>query len=167
MGSSHKETRARTFFHLHGCHCRYPPCLVFNLQDAEGTREEAERLVSKCLLQDLGGGVYRTHDLVLEFLKVKIKADADKAKQTALLQAQYLRRLDVVKGYRSWKHGAVGQDLLTLAALWRSAEELSGDHDLQLASYRASLEGLASCKATESVADSYWSVGLLFTRQVR
>ena len=48
------------------------------MQDDEGTREEADGLVSKSLLQDVGGGGYRMHDLVLGFMKIKIKADGEK-----------------------------------------------------------------------------------------
>ncbi|CAN0477263.1 unnamed protein product, partial [Ectocarpus sp. 12 AP-2014] len=49
--------------------------MLLNLWETDdtGTREEAEHLVTKCLLQDVGGGGYRVHDLVLDFVKVTIK----------------------------------------------------------------------------------------------
>lgn len=137
------------------------------LQDTEGTRETAESLVSKCLLQDVGGGGYRVHDLVLEFLQMKIKADVGLVGDATALQAQFLARLDVVKSYRDPKHGAADQGLFVLGALWRSVEKLSGDLGLEAESYRASLGELESCEATADVARSYSSVGSLFHLQVR
>eukprot|EP00903_Cladosiphon_okamuranus_P006980 g6793.t1 len=72
---------------------------LWGTKDMEGTREEAEGLVRKSLLQDMGGGRYRVHDLVLEFVKIKIKADADMVGEATASQAQYLARLDVVESY--------------------------------------------------------------------
>lgn len=140
---------------------------MFNLQDEEGTRDVAEGLVSKCLVQDVGLGGYRVHDLVLEFLKDNIKADAEMVKKATAQQAQYLRRLDVLKSYGDPEHGAGSQGLFLLGALWRSVEELSRDPELEVASYRASLGELESCKRTADVASSYSSVGFLFQIQVR
>lgn len=137
------------------------------LQDAEGTRDEARGLVSKCLLQDVGGGGYRVHDLVLDFVKLKIKADAEMAGKATALQAQHLGRLDVAKSYCDFEVEAGLHHLFILATLWRSVEQLSGDPGLEVAAYRASLRELELCEATEEVADSYLSVGLLFELQVR
>ncbi|CAN0202881.1 unnamed protein product, partial [Pylaiella littoralis] len=36
--------------------------MLRNLWQTEGARDEAECLVSKCLLQDMGGGGHRVHD---------------------------------------------------------------------------------------------------------
>ncbi|CAN0076742.1 unnamed protein product, partial [Ascophyllum nodosum] len=108
-------------------------------------REEAKGLVSKCLLQDMGRGGYRVHDLILEFVKIKIKADSEILGKTTALQAQYLGRLNVLKSYGDSEHGAGSQGLLFLDALWRSVEKLSGDPGLEVASYRASLGELESC----------------------
>lgn len=138
---------------------------MFNLQDVQESREEADGLVSKCLLQDMGSGGYRVHDLVLEFLKDNIKADV--AKQATALQAQYLGRLDVVESYGDPEHGAGSQGLFDLDALWRSLEKLSGDPGLEVASYRASLGELESCEATAEVASCFAWVGFLFYIQVR
>ena len=131
-----------------------------------GTREEAEGLVSKCLLQDMGRGGYRVHDLILEFVKIKIKGGAEMLENATALQVQYLRRLDVLKSYGDPEHGAGRQGLFFLDALWRSVEKLSGDPGLEIASYRASLGELESCKATAEVASYYARVGFLFNLQV-
>lgn len=122
--------------------------------------------MNKCLLQDLGGDGYRVHDLVLEFVKNNIKEDADMVEKATAMQAQHLRRMDVVKGYTFSEHGACNQGLYVLGALWRSAEELSGDPGLEVASYRASLGELDSCEATVDVAECYSFVERLFYLQV-
>lgn len=114
-----------------------------------------------------GGRGYRVHDLVLEFLKIKIKADAEMAGKATALQAQCLARLDVVKSYEDPEDVTGNQGLFVLDALWRSVEKLSGGHGLEVASYRASLAELESCEATADVARSYSSVGLLLFLQVR
>ena len=139
---------------------------MFNLQDVGGTREGADGLVSKCLLQDMGHGGYRVHDLILEFVKIKMKADAEMLKKATALQAQYLGRLDVSKSYGDPEHGAGRQGLFFLDALWRSVEKLSGNFGLEVASYRASLGELESYEATAEVASFYALVGTLFKLQV-
>ncbi|CAN0023190.1 unnamed protein product [Ectocarpus fasciculatus] len=140
---------------------------LWEIEDVEGTRDEAEGLVSKSLLQAVGGGGYRVHDLVLEFAKTSIRAEEETVEKATALQAQYLGRLDVLKSYRDPEHGAGDQGLFFLDALWRSVEKLSGDPELEVASYRASLAELGSCEETEALATSYWSVGFLFYIQVR
>eukprot|EP00752_Nemacystus_decipiens_P012223 g10837.t1 len=135
---------------------------LWEIEDAGGTREEAESLVSKCLLQDVGGGRYRVHDLVLDFVKIKIKADWEMVKKATALQARFLGRLDVLKDYQHSEHGAGNQGLFVLDALWRSVEMLSGDPELEVASYSTSLGELESCEATVDVASSYSSVGFFF-----
>lgn len=140
---------------------------MLNVQDTGGTREQAEGLVSKCLLQDVGGGGYRVHDLILDFVKIKIKEDLGMVKKVTALQAHFLGRLDVLKGYENPEHGAGNQGLFVLDALWRSVEQLSGDPELEVASYTTSLGELKSCEATTDVASSYSSVGFFFDIQVR
>lgn len=143
------------------------PFAGLNLQDTEGTRDEAGGLVSKCLLQDVGGDWYRVHDLVLDFVKMKIKADAEMVGKATALQAQHLGRLDVARSCSDIENDVGMQDMFMLGTLWRSVEQLSGNLGLEVASYRVSLGRLESCEATEEVADSYWSVGMLFEMQVR
>ncbi|CAM9419352.1 unnamed protein product [Scytosiphon promiscuus] len=138
---------------------------LWEVEDLQGAEEEAESFVGKCLLQDAGGGAYRVHDLLLEYVKVKIKADGERVKKAAKLQAWYLGRLDVVRGYEDPEQGAGGKGLFALDALWRSAEALSGDPGLQVASYSASLGELEACKATEEAASAFACVGHLFDLQ--
>ena len=144
----------------------YFRCYVY-LQDGEGTRDEAEGLVSKSLLQAVGGGGYRVHDLVLEFAKTSIRAEEETVEKATALQAQYLGRLDVLDSYRDPGHGAGDQGLFFLDALWRSVEELSGNSKLEVASYSTSVGELESCEATTDVTGYYSSVGFLFNIQVR
>lgn len=136
------------------------------LQDVEGIREEAEGLVSKSLLLNVGGGGYRVHDLLLEFMKIKIKGEDDIIEIATERQTQYLGRLDVVKSYGGPEHGAGNQGLLVLDALWRSVQKLSGDLGLEVSSYDASLRELESCEATTDVASCFAIVGLLCYLQV-
>ncbi|CAM9168776.1 unnamed protein product [Ectocarpus sp. 13 AM-2016] len=136
---------------------------LWEIQEVDDTREEADGLVSKCLLQDVGRGGHRVHDLVLEFLKDNIKTAL--VEKATMLQARFLGRLDVLKGYKNPEHGAGNQGLFVLDALWRSVEKLCGDSDLEVASYSTSLGELESCEATKDVADSYASVGFLFNIQ--
>ncbi|CAM9767482.1 unnamed protein product [Ectocarpus fasciculatus] len=140
---------------------------LWEIEDVKGTQEEAEAFVHKCLLQDTGRGGYRVHDLVLEFVKFKIKADVETVQRATALQARYLGRLDVLESYGDPKHGAGNQGVFYLDALWRSVEKLSGDPELEVASYCASLEELESCEATEDIATSYGWVSFLFNVQGR
>eukprot|EP00752_Nemacystus_decipiens_P011090 g9854.t1 len=110
---------------------------IWEIEDTEGTQEAADGLVHVCLLQKVEDVGYRVHDLVLEFLRDIIKVDVvDKA---IALQVAYLRRLDVLEGYRDPKHGAGNQGLFVLDRFWRSVEELSEEPGLEVASYHASL----------------------------
>ncbi|CBJ26207.1 NB-ARC and TPR repeat-containing protein [Ectocarpus siliculosus] len=138
---------------------------LWEIEDAEGTHAEAEGLVSKYLLHAVGGGGYRMHDLVLDFAKTSIRAEEETVKRATALQAQYLGRLDVVESYGDPEHGAGDQGIFFLDALWRSVEKLSGDPQLEVASYRASLGALEWGEATEAAARSYFSVGFLFNVQ--
>lgn len=139
--------------------------LALDSQDLEGTRDEARGLADKCLLQDVGGRGYRVHDLLLEYVRIKIKADNEMASRAVERQARYLRRLDVVKGFHSPEHGAGNQGLFVLATLWRSIEELSGNPELQAALYSASLSELEALDASADVA-AYFCIGNLLQRQV-
>ena len=145
---------------------RCMPSLVMSLQDEESTREEAEGLANKCLLQDTGGA-YRVHDLVLDFVKMKISAHGEMLAKATALQAQFLGRLDVVRSYHVRDGGTGDQGLLLLIALWRWVEKLSGDPGLEMSSYRATLGEVELCEATASVASFFHSLGCLYILQVR
>ncbi|CAN0272778.1 unnamed protein product [Ectocarpus sp. 12 AP-2014] len=138
---------------------------LWETEDKKGAREEADGLTSKSLLQDVGGGGYRVHDLILGFVKIKIKADAEMMRKVTALQAHFLGRLDVLRGFYNPEHGPANQGLFVLDALWRSVEELSGNSKLEVASYSTSLGELESCDATTDVAFTYLSVGFLFNIQ--
>lgn len=115
----------------------------------------------------MGSGRYRVHDLLLEFVTTKLQLEEETAKRATELQAQYLGRLDVVEKYDNPEHGAGVQGFYSLAALWRSVEELSGDLGLEVASYRASLGELEACETNADVACLFSRVGRLFELQVR
>eukprot|EP00752_Nemacystus_decipiens_P014888 g13255.t2 len=138
---------------------------LWEIEDVKGTREDAEDLSNRCLLEDIGAGRYRVHDLLLEFLKLKLKAEDELVRRATEQQAEHLRRLDVVDGYDSTDHGAGDQGLFFLAALWRSVEKLSGNLELEVNSYRASLAELESTVANENVARSFLRIGQLFSLQ--
>ncbi|CAM9821168.1 unnamed protein product [Scytosiphon promiscuus] len=140
---------------------------LWEIQDVEGTQDEAKGLANKCLLQDVSGGGYRVHDLLLEFVRIKIKAEIDVLTRAVERQAQYLRRLGVVMEFQNPEHGAGAQGLYVLASLWRSVEKLSGNPELQVASYRVSLREVDSCKAREHVATLYDFIGDLFQLQAK
>lgn len=124
--------------------------------------------MSKSLLQGVGGGGYRVHDLLLEFVKIGIKSDVDLLEDATERQAQYLRRLDVVKRYESLENGAGSQGFFFLAALWRSVEELSGDRNLEIASYSVSLKELEAFEENAVALRSYSSsIAAFYYFQVR
>ncbi|CAM9148460.1 unnamed protein product [Ectocarpus sp. 4 AP-2014] len=101
---------------------------LWEIEDPEGTRDDAEGLVTKCLLHAVGGGGYRVHDLVLEFAKTGIRAQEEQTvKKATALQAQYLGRLDVLESYRDPEHGAEYQGLfLSGCPLALGGEALEG-----------------------------------------
>eukprot|EP00903_Cladosiphon_okamuranus_P008466 g8133.t2 len=97
---------------------------LWETQDAEGAREEAEGLASNCVLQAVGGGGYRGHNLVLDFVKTKIKANVDMVEKVPGLQANFLGRLDVLKGCKHPEHGTGNQGMIVWDALLRSMEKI-------------------------------------------
>ncbi|CAB1107479.1 unnamed protein product [Ectocarpus sp. CCAP 1310/34] len=58
---------------------------LWEIEDAEGTRDEAEGLVRKCLLHAVAGGEYRVHVLVLEFSKTSIRAEEETVQRATVL----------------------------------------------------------------------------------
>eukprot|EP00903_Cladosiphon_okamuranus_P018131 g16686.t1 len=113
---------------------------LWEIEDAEGTQEQADGLVRTCLLQLVTGVGYRVHDLVLEFLQDNIKPDV--VDEATALQVAYLRRLDKLEGYRDRKPCAGNQGLFVLGCFWRAVEKLSEDPGLEVTSYRISLDEL-------------------------
>ena len=155
-------TRSRSVFYIFAV---YPPWLPTGVQDVDGTREEAEGLVNKCLLQEVDGGdQYRVHDLLVEFLRFKIRQDAGMVKLATVRQAQYLARLDFIRSCLV-KLGTCTH-CPSVSASWRILEWLSGDNELEAVSYRASLSELDSSEPTADMAKTYANVANLFEFQV-
>eukprot|EP00752_Nemacystus_decipiens_P011921 g10571.t1 len=129
---------------------------LWNLEDKEDCRDAARGLIDRSLLQAVGSSGYRVHDLLLDFAKESIKpAPLEKA---ASLQALYLGRLDVVKGYAD--EGNFLESLYSLMALWRPVERVSNNPRVQVEVYRANFEALGEDKS-DDVAMCYLFVGLL------
>lgn len=109
----------------------------------------------------MGSDGYRVHDLVLEFVKDRIKPAA--LEKAASRQAQYLGRLDVVR-----RHSYAGDsknDFFSLMALWQPVEELSTNPRLQVEAYSTNLE-LVRGEESKEVAYIFGAVGSLLGLQV-
>lgn len=105
------------------------PCSLF--VGHGGYSRGPDELVNKCLLQDVDGGGYRVHHLVIEFLKIKTKADGVGGK--SYLEAGTVpRETRRGEGLRRPGAGAGNQGLFVLGALWRSVEKLTGDLGLEV-----------------------------------
>lgn len=83
----------------------------------------AAQLVAQSMLQPEDGYAYRVHDVILHFLKPKLKADP-RLPIATLRMVEHLGQLRVLHRYHDAEY-PVG-DLLSLSALWRSVETLSG-----------------------------------------
>lgn len=130
-------------------------------QDVQGTRDEARGLMGRSLLQAVGRGGYRVHDLLLDFARVRVTPAL--LELAAKRQAQYLGRLHVVRGYAG--KGEHKEGFYTLMSLWRSVEYLSHNPRLQVKEYRTSLQVLGEDESTD-VGDVCWALGRLFQLQV-
>lgn len=130
-------------------------------QDVLETRDEAQGLMSRSLLQAVDGEGYRIHDLLLDFARDRVKPAL--LELSTKCQARYLSRLDVVRGYADESSTTTG--FYTLMVLWRSAEELSDNPLLQVEAYRASLHVLAAEESSDAVY-IHWTLGNLFALQV-
>lgn len=130
-------------------------------QDSQETRDEARSLMGRSLLQAVGSGGYRMHDLLLDFARDRIKPTP--LALTVKCQAQYLARLDVVREYAGDGHHNEG--FYALMSLWRSVEELSDNPRVQADEYRNGLQVLAEDDSTDS-GYVHWALGRLFELQV-
>lgn len=85
---------------------------------------------------------YFVHDLLLDFAKINIKAKKLEVikKAATSRQTQYLGRLDVLLGY--FVHGNSLNGMHSLMGLWQSLIELSGNEQLVVGAYTASLGAL-------------------------
>lgn len=129
--------------------------LAMNAIDPETKKVAMSRLAR---MQAQGFTYYSVHDLLLDFAKNAI--DPETKEVATSRQAQYLGRLDVLKGFHD------GRGYLSLMALWRSLEDLSGDKELEVKTYESSLEELKESKANLAKAEHFNAVASLFHEQV-
>lgn len=132
-------------------------------QDCRDAKVSAKCFVARSLVQVRRDGGYLVHDLILDFTKSTIYGEIKEAAMSR--QAQYLGRLDVLKVYRC-SGGKVNGDYFSIAALWRSLEDLSGDQSLEAKTYNDSLEVLKQSGVDLDVARSFDAVASLFLFQV-
>lgn len=123
-------------------------------------------LARRALVQVRRDG-YLVHDVLLDFARNRIKLETNReTKKTATSrQAQYLSRLNVVKAYRSSARECTG-GYYSLAALWRSLEDLSGDKALEVKRYKSNLDVLTKEQASMEIASIFDDVASLFHMQV-
>ncbi|CAN0558015.1 unnamed protein product, partial [Ectocarpus sp. 12 AP-2014] len=97
----------------------------------------AKQLVDQSMLQP-AGDAFRVHDLVLLFLKLKLKADPSRPVATSRV-AEYLGQLKVLR--RFVDDGETSNGVYSLMALWRSVEDLA-DESHVAAVYTKNLQGV-------------------------
>lgn len=84
------------------------------------------------------GDAFRVHDLVLGFLKLKLKADPRRPTATGRI-VEYLGKLKVLQGYA--EAGETSDGVYSLMALWRSVEDLAEESHVA-AVYTKNLDGV-------------------------
>lgn len=84
------------------------------------------------------GDAFRVHDLVLRFLKPKLKADPRRLIATSRM-ADYLGQLKVLRRYV--KAAETSDGVYSLIALWNSVENLSEESQVA-AVYTRNLDGI-------------------------
>eukprot|EP00903_Cladosiphon_okamuranus_P007060 g6863.t1 len=102
------------------------------------TKKIAAQLVDQSMLQP-AGDAFRVHDLVLRFLKLKLKADPSRSTATCRI-AEYLGQLRVLQGYVG--AGETRDGVYSLIALWRSVENLAEEIHVATA-YSKNLDGIS------------------------
>lgn len=133
------------------------------LQDLADARVSVNDLVTRSMVQ-VRRAEYAVHDLVLDFVKFRIKRE-NAAKETATgRQAEYLGKLEVLMAHSD--NGEVKRGFHSLLALWRSLKDLSGDEQLDVSTYRASLSKLEQMGVTSETAHTFGAVARLFDLQV-
>lgn len=121
--------------------------------------------MTRSLLQVRGGDAYVIHDLLLDFIRTRIEDYAETKNTAASRQAEYLGRLDVLQTYSA--RGEVNGGYYSLTSLWRSLEEITGDTDLVLTTYKRRLDEIDQDERGSNTAEIYEDVGILFEIQVR
>ncbi|CAM9231963.1 unnamed protein product, partial [Sphacelaria rigidula] len=132
-------------------------------KDDKGAQNEADFLAQNTLLHEAEGSFY-VHDLLLDFIKLECKGKErhELVEGAVGRQTRYLSRLSVVRKFK--ENEGLSTDVYALIRLWRSLEELSGNEQLGVERYRASLLELGRAETTD-VADAYALIGGLFRLQ--
>ncbi|CBJ25719.1 NB-ARC and TPR repeat-containing protein-likely pseudogene [Ectocarpus siliculosus] len=107
------------------------------LQAPGAAKTFAAQLVNQSMLQP-AGDAFRVHDVVLLFLKPKLKADRSRPIATSRI-AEYLGQLNVLRRYV--ENGEKSDGVYSLMALWRSVEDLVGENQVA-AVYTKNLQGV-------------------------
>ncbi|CAM9719399.1 unnamed protein product, partial [Sphacelaria rigidula] len=97
-----------------------------------------------------------------DFIKVECRNRQDLVKDAVSRQTHFLGKLPVVRDFRQNK-GLI-TNLYALIRLWRSLEDLSGNKQLEVETYEASLRDLGEAESTD-VANVYALIGGLFLLQ--
>ena len=138
-------------------------CVVtVELQDDNGARREAEFLVNNALLLKVGDS-FRVHDLLLDFIKLECRSRQGLVNDAVRRQAHFLGRLPVLRDFDG--NDGLNANYYALIRLWRSLEELSGNKQLEVETYEASLGELGQAESTD-LADAYALIGGLYNLQV-
>eukprot|EP00752_Nemacystus_decipiens_P009335 g8343.t1 len=130
-------------------------------KDDRGARKEADFFVGNSLLQKVDDS-FRLHDLLLDFIAMKCQGEHVLIKEAVAHQCQYLRDLVVLRGYSDNPTFLGG--FYSLMGLWRKLIELSGNQQLQVDAYNASLGELGEDESADA-AHLFSAVGRLFNLQ--
>ncbi|CAM9750163.1 unnamed protein product, partial [Ectocarpus fasciculatus] len=114
----------------------------------------AAQLVDQSMLQP-AGDAFRVHDLVLLFLKPKLKADPSQPIATSRV-AEYLGQLKVLRRY--FKAEATSDGRYSLMALWRTVEDLA-DESQVAAVYMNNLQGVLEEAPWRQAGHLLWLMG--------
>lgn len=114
------------------------------------------------LLQEVDD-CFRLHDLLLDFVGMKCQGEDALIEEVVARQSQYLGRLDVLRGYSD--NGNFLDGFYSLIGLWRKLVELSGNEQLEVDAYNASLGQLGEDQS-EATGWALWAVATLFELQV-
>ena len=132
-------------------------------QDLADARVSVKDLRARSMVQ-VRGHEYTVHDLLLDFVRSKIKED-DLAKETfTRRQAQYLGSVEVFTAYSD--KGEIHRGFHSLLALWRSLKDLSCDDRLDASTYATTLSELEQRGASWETAHTFGAVARLFDLQV-
>ncbi|CAM9795660.1 unnamed protein product, partial [Hapterophycus canaliculatus] len=101
------------------------------------TKTFAAHLMDQSMIQPVGDA-FRVHDLVLHFLKLKLKADPSRHTATGRT-VEHLGQLKVLQRYVA--AGETNDGMYSLMALWRSVENLAEENQVG-AVYKKNLNGV-------------------------